>query len=67
MKNNILAKSTQKPTNANRFGDDWNIEASINGKLYPPKYKDEISADETNIFTYSENINIPNFIELYSV
>src|SRR5690606_295248 len=61
----ILRKKTNTPIIVIQFCDSPN--SYIKGKLYPPKYKAAISADETNILIYSENIYKPSFIDEYSV
>ena len=63
MKKNIFAKKATTHSTAKRLP----LNASIPGKLYPPKNNMAIKADEINIATYSENKNNPNFMELYSV
>ena len=63
MKKNIFAKNATTQSKANKFP----LNASIPGKLYPPKNSIAIKAEDTNIATYSENKNKPSFMELYSV
>ena len=57
MKKNIFAKNAPTHSTAKRLP----LNASIPGKLYPPKNNMAIKADEINIATYSENKNNPNF------
>ena len=63
MKKNVFPKKTNTPRIANVFPE----KASIPGKLYPPKNKAEITADEINMLTYSANKKNPSFIDPYSV
>src|SRR5690606_30976955 len=65
IKPKIFRKKTNTPMIVIQFSDRPN--SYINGKLYPPKYRAAISADETNILIYSENIYRPSFIDEYSV
>ena len=49
----ILTKNTSVPIIVSALWDK--PKSSINGKLYPPKNKAEIIADEINILMYSAN------------
>ena len=53
MKKKTFAKNTIKLTIANPFSES--PRECIYGKLYPPKNKVEMTAEEINMFTYSEN------------
>ena len=53
MKKNIFAKSTKMPMILTAFADKPRL--CMKGKLYPPKYKVEIIAEEINILIYSAN------------
>src|SRR5690606_20315358 len=62
---NIFIKNTITPIMVIQFCES--PRSYIKGKLYPPKYRDAIKAEETNIFIYSENIYKPSFMAEYSV
>jgi hypothetical protein len=50
MKKMVFANMKSTPRIATKFGSEMD---SMNGKLYPPKKKSDITAEETNILMYS--------------
>ena len=55
MKNIILLINTPKQMSANTISPVLACTTSMYGKLYPPKYRQLMTAEDKNILTYSAN------------